>query len=343
MSVDFSEHYSRSPVRLLGTNRHPLAGGCWLIGLGMLLFATHAWALNIMLVNDDGCNAPGINVLADALESAGYTVTMYAPADNQSGQGSRIAIPNRKYSVLYKVSNKDLSGQNTSDPSRHCVSAKVVPRQPGTEGELPPPYTSAPQTLSASPVDSVRIGLALLENEPDLVISGINPGNNIAVTAFSSGTISAALRAITQGVPAIAISINRSSARSGGFERAAAFMVDLVDRLKAKVDGRPLLPDGIGLNINFPKGDPKGIVYSRPGHTALFKLGIEKVEGKENVFRSTFIFPRPPEKNIPKDEIEQEGVALRQGYVSITTLRVSLAASQAAEDLIRLKLHGVKP
>lgn len=322
--------------------RKSFIGVRWLIGLGILVFAGHAWALNIMLVNDDGCAAPGINVLADALESAGYTVTMYAPAANQSGQGSRIAIPNREYAVRYKVSNKSLSGQQTSDPSRHCVSAKVVPRKPGVEGELPPPYSSAPQTLSASPVDSVRVGLALLETAPDLVISGINPGNNIAVTAFSSGTISAALRAITQGIPAIAVS---ASARAHDFHRAAAFMVDLVDRLKAKADGGPLLPQGIGLNINFPKGtgDPKGIVYTRPGHATFFKMLLEPVKGKESVLRSKFVVPPPPGTTIPKEEIEQEGVALREGYISITTIRPSLAASQAGEALIRLKLDGIKP
>lgn len=318
----------------------------WLIGLGLLVMASHAWALNIMLVNDDGCNAPGINSLADALENAGYTVTMYAPAANQSGQGSRIALPSRGYAVTFTSSNMDLSGQPTTDSSRHCVSATVIRKNPNDNSgigvpKLPPPYTKGGQTLSASPADSVRVGLKSLDAKPDLVISGINHGNNVSVTAFSSGTVSAALQAITEGVPAIAVSL----ALHGDYHHAAAFVVSLVEELQAENSASQLLPDGIGLNVNIPRGNPKGVVLTRFGQIMPITPTLVAVAGHDNRLEVRYVFHRgsAADPTVPKDEIKLDSTAVREGYISITPIEADLSASHTVMERIHSRLGTFTP
>ncbi|MFV0513207.1 MAG: 5'/3'-nucleotidase SurE, partial [Jhaorihella sp.] len=128
--------------------------------------------MRILITNDDGINAPGLEVLAGiAAEIAGDQgeVWTVAPAFEQSGVG-------------------------------HCISytqpmliAKLAPRRYATEG---------------SPAECVLAGLydVLQGAKPDLVLSGVNRGNNSAENALYSGTLGGAMEAALQGIPAIALS-----------------------------------------------------------------------------------------------------------------------------------------
>lgn len=309
--------------------------GRWLAGLAFLLFASQAWAFTIMLSNDDGCNAPGINVLANELESRGYNVTMYAPASNQSGQGSRIIVPGGGYIAQYTVTNKDLAGKTTKASDRHCVAAKL--KANGSAGaDLPPPFTSANETVSASPSESVVVGLKAMNPEPDLVVSGINSAANSGVLTLYSGTVAAAVTALRLDVPAIATS---KSVLQSDYQGAADFTADVVDQLVANEKNGKLLPEGIGLNINYPK-DPQGVIFTRIGKASPVMLTAEKVHA--GLFKTKIDLDFSAQ-GIPREKIHQEGIALREGYISVSPIRGSYTASRAAQSLVQLKLHGIKP
>jgi 3-phytase len=194
-------------------------------------------SLNILLVNDDGYQAKGINVLYDKLVAAGHKVTLVAPKNQQSGQGT--AIDTDKVFQPIEVVNYA--------PNKWYVDGK--------------------------PVIATWTGLDfVVKQRPDLVISGINEGENLGLEGIISGTLSAAVSAVHQGVPAIAVSagIILSERATGypstdkAYQVGANYVVDLISQLQEKQGSQPqLLPDGIGLNVNIPADNPiTGIAFT---------------------------------------------------------------------------------
>ena len=273
-------------------------------------------ALKILLSNDDGCNAPGINALADALQTAGHTVSIYAPSSDQSGQGSRLVVPNSSCSEIYfSVNRVDLDKVTTSKPDRHCVATSIG----NCAAPFPPPFTAKNQTVSASPVEATLVGLQLLTGAqaPDLVISGINRGENVGATINHSGTVNAAVAAVRNGVPGIAVSLG-VPAPDNRYPEVAQVIVRIVERLQKEANGGPLLPAQTGLNINYPgSGTPKGILFTKVGtfSTAVISPRLQK-DGRLSF--SAVIDMKP--HGTPVDSIDEEGVAVREGYISVSPL-----------------------
>ena len=128
-------------------------------------------ALTILVTNDDGIGAPGIDALVNALQALDdVEIVIVAPAENQSGS-----------------SDKTTDGPVASAPGATAS---------GVEGTA----------VSGFPADSVNVALDELGIEPDLVVSGVNEGQNIANLAPISGTLGAARTALRRGVPAVAAS-----------------------------------------------------------------------------------------------------------------------------------------
>ncbi|MFT3931592.1 MAG: 5'/3'-nucleotidase SurE [Spongiibacteraceae bacterium] len=287
--------------------------------------ATPSHALKIMLVNDDGCNAPGINTLADALERAGHSVEIYAPASDQSGQGSRMAVPSATcHGISFNTSRVDLNKVTTSKPSRHCIATTIA----NCSAPFPPPFTANNQVVSASPFESTLVGLQVLNGAqtPDLVISGINRGENVGAVINNSGTVNAAVAAFRNGVPGIAVSLG-VPAPDARYAEVAQLVVRIVDRLQKNANGGPLLPAQTGLNINYPGiGTPKGILFTKVGtfSTATISPHLQK----DGTLTFSAVVDMKPH-GTPVAEIEEEGVALREGYVSISTLDGDWGAAQS--------------
>lgn len=226
---------------------------------GMLLAPVSAPALNILLSNDDGQGAPGIQALRAALCAAGHHVTLVAPATDQSGRGGSINT-----GVLSSSSAMAL----TRVSSDGC----------GVQYSLAAPTTAG--RYGGTPVDSVKAGLSvvLAGGPPDLIVSGLNSGQNLSMAGSNtSGTVGAALTGVFGGIPAIAgsVGILFSESATGfpstlaAFAPASEFMVRLIDKLDA-AHGPALLPKGIGmLNVNFP------VPYSAITDVALTRLGAE--------------------------------------------------------------------
>ncbi len=232
--------------------------------LFLLCLAQPASALNILVTNDDSCNSEGVNTLADVLEAAGHSVTVVSPAGQQSGKSSSISTQVFK---AYDISNKGFLGP-TSAKNRFCVRVPTPSPEEGAGERL--------LTASASPRDSALVGLQMLrDTPPDLVVSGINDGQNIGAVAVASGTVGAAVAALQQGYPAIAVSRNKIEEEGAlSFEELAKTVVSVIAKLEAvRAKGEPVLPERTGLNINSPRGKPRGIAFTQLGNQSDIALG----------------------------------------------------------------------
>jgi 5'/3'-nucleotidase SurE len=200
-----------------------------------------ASALNILLTNDDGYDAPGITILRGALLAAGHQVTVVAPAENQSGKGGSI--------------NTEALNFTPGEGLMQLVN-----------------HGGGVFSLAGTPADSVKAGLDIVmkNNPPDLIVSGCNFGQNLGKPGTNtSGTEGAALRAAFSGFPGIACSVGLLFSEAQGnfpstvaaFGPASDFMVRAIDALVEK-NGIQVLPNRTAaLNINFPVpyGDIVGV------------------------------------------------------------------------------------
>jgi len=338
--------HSSNSRRPQGLSRYLYRG----VGLALLGFTLPAWSLNILVTNDDSCNSEGINVLMDVLESAGHTVTMYAPAGEQSGRGGAIST---NISSSYGISNVGFHGP-TGASNRYCVRVPETNPAEGAEGEI---------TISATPKDSMLVGLArLADNTPDLVISGINDGQNIGAVATSSGTVGAAVAALLKGIPAMAVSRNRFSGDTGmTFSDLAELVVSVVAELESqRAAGEPLMPELTALNINNPAGVPRGIVHTSLGQMSDIRLGptasgdgvivgfngllsLEELVGDAEVAAELAANPDATVQDFADAgvDINDESSMSVAGYITITTMDGDFTAGLRKRELLQLKLRDL--
>lgn len=256
--------------------------------------------LRIMLTNDDGWSGGGLLVLRDALVDAGFEVVVVAPADDQSGNSGRIT---------------------TSQP------LTVTQEEAGVF------------SVNGSPADSAMVGLSIAYpgEQPDLVISGPNPGANLGNASIHSGTVGAAVTAASRGVSAIAVSINGDpAAEEFDYTVAQTFVIDLVETLDAQAGGGRLLPEGVALSVNLP--------FVPAGEEL---AGVSVAASGVDYFTMDYSAVEPPAVGesvdvSPEFEINPEGAegsdvaAVTDGRAAISLLGPSydLAADPAAEGVI---------
>lgn len=208
------------------------------LGLCLLLGSPLASALNIALTNDDGWSSEGITAMRAVLLKRGHKVTLVAPLDGQSGSSAGI--------------NLDPVSLTLQDEGVYSVAT--------SEGAGAEPATCALLAID-------------IAGQPDLLISGINDGANVGGLTPTSGTVGAAIAALSSSlngsVPAIAVSTDRGADRAH-FRRVAEFVADLVSHLEKKPGAlageKALLPLRTGLNVNYPLTDrPAGVIVTRQG------------------------------------------------------------------------------
>jgi 5'/3'-nucleotidase SurE len=214
--------------------------------------------LNILISNDDGQQGPFIRALQKSLKAAGHDAVIVAPATDQSGKGTGI---NASLGAIVKA-------------------AEVEPGIWSVEG---------------TPADSVSFGLANVfqGKKPDLVVTGINPGQNMGATTNHSGTVGASITAAEKGIPAVAFSAEYNMADPRNpfpqMPQALSFAVKLVNRLAStgKSNG-PVLPTHTTLNVNYPakptgkvqmtnvgQGDPLSVTYVKDASCdSCYKLSL---------------------------------------------------------------------
>jgi len=234
----------------------------------------------ILLSNDDGIGAPGLLALWREMKKIGETVIV-APDAEKSAVGHAIT---------------------TKEPIR-----------------VQPYYRNSRfygHAVSGTPADCVKIALrSLLLRTPDLVVSGINQGENSALNLIYSGTVSAATEGTIFGIPSIAISL--ASWKLMNFDVAAVFARKLA-RLVIKTG----LPDGTFLNVNVPpvpREEIRGICVTKQGNTK-FEEYFDKRTDPSNRTYYWMAGKRSKVKPAP----DSDNAAIQRNEISITPLHYDL-------------------
>jgi 5'/3'-nucleotidase len=255
--------------------------------------------LRVLLTNDDGIHADGLQTLRRALVALGdVQVAVIAPDANMSATARSIT-------------------------TRRPLWVTEVPFEDGTKG----------YSCDGTPVDCVRLAsLGLVDDfEPDLVVAGINHGSNLGDDITYSGTVAAALEGIVLGVPALAIS-QQSQAREMDFrlgdefhfDTAAAFTARLVDQL----DDLPL-PEGTLLNINVPAGAAEAVEVARLGKR-IYRDALRLVDTDGDNRRRFRVYGDAP---VHDDEEGTDLAAVAAGRISVTPLHFDLTAEHGLDEL----------
>ncbi len=268
-----------------------------------------ASALDVLLTNDDGQTAAGIQAVRAALCAEGHQVTLVAPTTDQSGRGGSIntgALSSSSAMALTRVST-DACG------TQYSLAAPTVAGRFG-----------------GTPVDSLKAGLdvVLVGNPPDLIVSGNNRGQNLGKpTSNASGTVGAALQAAFEGIPAIAGSVGlllsenpTFGSTTAAFPPAAAFLVEVIAALEAE-PGAALLPPKVKLlNINFP------VPYGSITGVAITKLA-DRSELELPLFDRNLGFP----PLLPPNPLLLNCAALTDGQACSVGVGVATVAGPDAE------------
>jgi 5'-nucleotidase len=240
---------------------------------------------NILVTNDDGVHAPGIQALAEAMSTIS-TVHIAAPARNQSASGHK--------KTLF-----------TDIPITETQLANGMPAL----------------AIDGSPADCIALSAMGLRNwPPRLVVSGINRGENMGQDVTYSGTVTAALEAVINGVPALAISLSDHNANDVADYQEAAQIALTVVQYMLQHDLPPLTI----LNLNVPRGKVKGLRLTRQG----VRIYRDEMERDGNLVR---IVGEPPTGIV--DEAGTDIWALHNGYASLTPIHLDMTAHRFLADL----------
>jgi len=181
--------------------------------------------------------------------------------------------------------------------------------------------------VNGTPADSVKLAVgALLEERPDLVVSGINLGPNTATNVIYSGTVSAATEARILGIPSIAISIG--AFKDPLWDTAAGFAI----RVAGEVLQRGL-PPKVLLNVNVPNlpaAEIKGVRVTRQGDSAY----EERFEIRSDP-RGTPYYWAAGSYRMTDSEEGTDALALDRGYISVTPVSFDLTAHQELAEIAR--------
>jgi 5'-nucleotidase len=184
--------------------------------------------------------------------------------------------------------------------------------------------------VDGTPTDCVNLGVAvLLKGElPDIVVSGINSGWNLGDDVTYSGTVAGALEAALLGIPAIAVSLRRTRDYVFDFgpsAKAAAMLTELVFK-------NPL-PERTFLNVNVPKGTPKGFKRTVQGKRNHVTKISERLDPRGKPY---YWIEEGTDEWTPHDRSDYH--AVKQGYISVSLLHPDLTAHSAVDELEQFPL-----
>ncbi len=254
--------------------------------------------MRVLLTNDDGIGAAGLQALRRALlDVPGVSLAVIAPSSNQSATARSIT-------------------------TRRPLEVREIRFADGTVG----------YGADGTPVDCVRFAqLGLVEGfEPELVVSGINHGANLGDDITYSGTVAAALEAVVLGLPGIAVS-QQSHARELDFRIGRRFDFELAARFVARIveeiDDVPL-PKGTLLNVNVPAGEPGGVEVTRLGKRIYRdELVLIEEDGERRRYR---IYGDDPDH---EREAGTDLAAVADGRIAVTPIHFDLTDRPGIEAL----------
>lgn len=251
----------------------------------------------IFVTNDDAIFSKGIRALVEAVRPFGEVVVL-APDSPQSGMGHAITVNNllrMQKSILFD----DLEAY----------------------------------TCSGTPVDCVKLGIyELLKRKPDLLVSGINHGENTSTNVLYSGTMSAAVEGAMEGIPSIGFSL-------ADFDSDADFSVaqKVVAQVVERVLGRRL-PDGVCLNVNIPKveaADFKGIKVCRAARA----YWEDRFDKRMDQFGNPYYWLTGEFSNHDHGT-DTDLHALKEGFASVVPIQFDMTAYHAISALNEMDFNS---
>jgi 5'-nucleotidase len=252
----------------------------------------------ILVTNDDGIVAPGIKALISVMKTIGDVVVV-APDSPQSAMGHAITINSTLHIDKINLDDEVLSAYS----------------------------------CSGTPVDCVKLGVhEILKRKPDICVSGINHGSNSSINVIYSGTMSAAVEAGIEGIPAIGFSLLDYN-WNADFEAVKDFVKIIT--LEVLQNG---LPKGVVLNVNFPKRkkeDIQGIKICRQAKASW----VEEFDKRTNPQGKEYYWLTGQFINEDSGDDTDEW-ALANGYVSVVPVQFDLTAHDAIDNLKTWKLNS---
>ncbi|HWC07934.1 MAG TPA: 5'/3'-nucleotidase SurE [Solirubrobacterales bacterium] len=244
--------------------------------------------MRILLTNDDGIAAPGLQAARRALrELDGVTVDVIAPNANRS-----------------------------------ATARSITTRSPLTVEEIEFDDGDVGYATDGTPVDCVRFAVVgLIGERPDLIVSGINHGANLGDDITYSGTVAAALEGIILGIPAVALSQQSAAGGLGyvsgrfDFTVAAAFTAELVAKIRSFE-----MPSETLINVNLPAGEPRGVEVTKLGKR-IYNDELRFLEETDHGHKRYEIYGWDPSH----EEIEGTDLhAVAQGKIAVTPIHFDL-------------------
>lgn len=245
----------------------------------------------ILVTNDDGISAPGLRALISVMKELG-DVAVVAPDSPQSATGHAITINN-------------------------TLTINKVDIDPGIETEY---------SCSGTPVDCVKFAVSeILHRKPDLCVSGVNHGSNSSINVIYSGTMSAAVEAGIEGIPAIGFSLLDYN-WNADFEQIKSAIRKITTEVLENG-----LPEGVILNVNFPKlkeKEIKGIKVCRQAKA----MWQERFDKRQSPMGKDYYWLTGKFVNLDNGEDTDEW-ALEHGYISVVPVQFDLTAHHAMQTL----------
>lgn len=256
--------------------------------------------MRFLLTNDDGIYAQGLLAIKEELGKLGE-VTVIAPVTEQSAVGHTITI---------------------AEP------LKVIPvhRSGAFYG----------YGITGSPADCVKVGIScILEEPPDVVVSGINKGENVGINVLYSGTVSAATEALILGCTGLALSVDNYF--HPDYRAAATYGARLASTLAGLDEPLPF-----ALNVNVPSRPFKeigGVRVTRQGDSRIVDDFVQRTDPRGNTY-----FWQAGFTHIMDDAEDSDAVCLKNGMISITPINYRLGCNSYDNQINDLHveelLHG---
>lgn len=235
----------------------------------------------ILVTNDDGVYAPGIKHLWKSLSQIANVIVV-APASEQS-----------------------------------AVSLSITIRHPLRIEKIEWPWTENTQvwSINGTPADCVKLALnVILPNRPQLIVSGINRGNNAGRNVLYSGTVAAVIEGTMQNIPGIAFSV--SDYANPDYENAERYIPSIVQYLLEHP-----LPSGTFLNVNFPKRIEKGIKGVRFAKQGM-EYWAENPEQRNHPTEGSSYYWLGAKLAQFKEDQDSDVVLLREGYITAVPIHI---------------------
>jgi 5'-nucleotidase len=249
--------------------------------------------MRILLTNDDGIYAPGLQALRPELLKIGE-VTVVAPATEQSAVGHSVTL------------TTPLIVQEVLDEQKRRFGWAVEGR----------------------PADCVKLALKeLLPAPPDLIVSGLNAGSNAGINVLYSGTVAAAIEGAFFHCTSIACSLEYTKARPLDFRKAAELARQVVEQILARKPARGML-----FNVNIPdldRGPVRGI-RTVPQNVIPY---IEGSYDRRTDPRGRVYFWASPDFSCPEPHPDTDVSALADGYITVTPLQFDLTQRALLQEM----------